>query len=65
MNKICKLCNLPKSIDEFHKDKKMLYGVGSRCKSCRKIKNIGAWSKHSPEYKIYHRAKSRAKRKKL
>lgn len=35
--KKCKVCEIEKSFDEFHKMKKGLYGVRTTCKECRKI----------------------------
>jgi len=61
--KICKLCNIEKSITEFHKDKRMLYGVGNRCKSCRRNNSVIQYNNSSIEYRMYYRAKSRARRK--
>lgn len=63
--KLCKICNTEKPINHFHRDKKMLYGVGNRCKLCRREGSIKNYNTTAIEYKIYHRAKSRAKRKKL
>lgn len=34
--KICKICKIEKSCDDFHKMKKGLMGVRSTCKECRK-----------------------------
>lgn len=38
--KICKLCELEKSCEEFHKMKGGLYGVRTTCKECRKLEKI-------------------------
>ena len=36
--KICSICKIEKSVDEFNKDKSAKYGVGYRCKPCdRKV----------------------------
>lgn len=64
MEKICKLCGVSKDISQFHKDRKMLYGVGNRCKTCRKLQSVDQYKNNSKEYHIYHRAKSRASKKK-
>lgn len=34
---ICRLCNVEKEFNEFHKNKKMKYGRDSKCKSCDQI----------------------------
>lgn len=34
--KLCKKCNIEKSIEEFHKNKRMKDGLHGHCKSCKK-----------------------------
>jgi len=42
LKKICKKCNEPKSITEFHKDKRKTYGVSPICKACKSAKYFKA-----------------------
>lgn len=65
LTKVCKRCNFNKDISNFHKDKKLSYGVGNICKNCCTLKAKEEWSITPLEHKIFNRARSRAKRKKL
>jgi superfamily II helicase len=46
--KICTSCNLEKSFEEFHKDKKGRFGLRAICKKCAKDK-ITFWQKTNKE----------------
>lgn len=43
MEKLCRICNVNKSIDNFHKTSngRGLFGVGATCKKCQSIKDKG------------------------
>jgi hypothetical protein len=61
----CMKCGEVKPFSAFHKHKQCLHGINSVCKECRKPISTANWEKTSEEYKIWHRAKSRAKKKGL
>lgn len=46
--KTCKSCNMQKSLDEYHIDKKSKDGHKSDCKDCTKVRNQ-KWKKNNPE----------------
>lgn len=46
--KLCRKCNITKSLDSFGKDTKRKGGITSACKECRN-KNSYAWNKANPE----------------
>lgn len=61
---LCKKCNKEKSASEFSPHLECKSGFDtSRCKACNRARRD--WAKVSPEKRIYHRAKHRAKIKKL
>lgn len=59
----CRKCLQVKPFSEFHKHNGCTFGVNSVCKDCRKPVSSENWKNQSAEYKIWHRAKSRAKEK--
>ena len=36
LTKVCTICEVEKSVDEYHKSKLGIHGVAGKCKSCRK-----------------------------
>lgn len=65
MDKVCTKCGTLKSYDNFHKHKQCIGGYNTVCKECRKPLSKESYQEQSLEYKIWYRAKSRAKIKKL
>ena len=65
LSKVCTKCGVEKPYAEFHKHKRCIGGYNTVCKECRKPLSTAQWNKQTDEYKIWHRAKSRAKRKGL
>lgn len=61
----CTKCGEVKPFSAFHKHKQCLHGINTVCKECRKPLSTATWNKTSEEYKIWHRAKSRATKKGL
>ena len=61
----CMKCGEVKTFSAFHKHKQCLHGINSVCKECRKPLSTANWQKTSEEYKIWSRAKSRAKKRNL
>ena len=61
----CRKCGEVKPFSAFHKHKQCSKGINTVCKECRKPLSTASWEKTSEEYKIWHRAKSRAKKKGL
>lgn len=60
--RLCYTCNNMKMFAEFGKNVNSSLGYDSVCKTCRKIKSRKDLEQQSQEYKIFHRAKTRAKR---
>ncbi len=58
----CMKCGEVKPFSAFHKHKQCLHGINSVCKKCRKPLSTSSWYNTTEEYKIWHRAKSRAKK---
>jgi hypothetical protein len=56
----CKKCGVVKPLTAFHKHKQCWGGYNSVCKECRLPVSKENYSKHSREYNIWHRAKTRA-----
>ena len=53
--KICNICEIQKSIDEFYKHKNSRFGVDSVCKVCRRKQNA-EWRAKNPNYmKQWHK----------
>lgn len=61
----CRRCRAVKSWDMFHKNKNSLFGINSVCIDCRKSLSAKNYSNWSNEYRLYHAAKSRSRKKKL
>jgi len=61
----CRKCGELKPFSAFHKHKQCAKGINTVCKECRKPVSSANWQQTSEEYKIWHRAKSRAAQKKL
>ena len=61
----CTKCGVEKPHSCFHKHKQCKNGINSVCKECRKPLSSANYAKQSVEYKIWHRAKNRAKVKNL
>jgi hypothetical protein len=57
----CTKCLKEKSIINFHKHKKCKNGINSVCKDCRKPLSSQNYKNESIEYKLWYRAKRRAK----
>lgn len=55
-NKICSKCNIPKSLDNFNKNPKLLYGVQNHCKKCMSEYNKSRYL--LPDIKTLHKIKS-------
>ena len=54
-------CKIMKPITEFHKHKACRGGVNSVCKDCRKPLSAENYVRHTTQYKLWYRAKSRCK----
>lgn len=61
----CMKCKEMKSISEFHKHAKCKGGYNSVCKTCRKPLSKNNYLTHSTQYKLWYRAKRRAKERGL
>lgn len=61
----CVKCRRMLPFSSFHKHKDCVFGINTVCKLCRKPLSREQCSKQSPEYKLWHSAKSRAKIKGL
>jgi hypothetical protein len=61
----CRKCGEIKPFSAFHKHKQCAQGINTVCKECRKPLSTANWNNTSEEYKIWHRAKSRATKKGL
>jgi len=61
----CRKCGETKPFSAFHKHKLCLHGINTVCKECRKPLSTANWNNTTEEYKIWHRAKSRAKKRNL
>jgi hypothetical protein len=61
----CRKCGETKPFSAFHKHKQCAKGINTVCKECRKPLSTNNWQQTSEEYKIWSRAKSRAKKKNL
>lgn len=61
----CRKCGELKEFSAFHKHKQCAHGINTVCKECRKPLSTKQWNDTSEEYKIWHRAKSRAAKKGL
>lgn len=60
--RMCRKCGELKEYTEFHRHRFCKGGYNSVCKKCRKPVSKKQWYDHTLEYKIWHRAKSRAKK---
>lgn len=60
--RLCYTCDSMKVFAEFGRNKNCSLGYDSVCRACRKLKSARDLLKQTQESKIYHRAKSRAKR---
>lgn len=63
--RICTKCGEHKPRTCFHKHKGCKGGLNSVCKVCRNPLSKAQWENKTIEYKIWHRAKSRAKKKNI
>jgi len=61
----CMKCKEMKPISNFHKHAKCKEGVNTVCKSCRQTISINGYLKQTTQYKLWYRAKRRAKEKGL
>ena len=59
----CMKCAAMKPITEFHKHKACKGGYNSVCKTCRKPLSAENYTTHSTVYKLWYRAKRRAKKR--
>jgi hypothetical protein len=50
--KICNVCFIEKPINEFHKDKNGKFGVGGKCKLCKKEHSIIDYKNNKSYYKF-------------
>ena len=57
----CMKCEEMKPVAEFHKHKACRGGVNSVCKGCRRPLSAENYTRHTPQYKLWYRAKRRAK----
>lgn len=64
-HKRCAECQEVKHFSEFHKHAQCLLGLYTKCKECRKLDSKKAYSKESPEYRLWYRAQRRANAKGL
>ncbi len=65
--KICSKCKIPKSTDEFHKSKRDLNGIRSKCKECRVKdyqKNLEKELARFKKYRETHKEEARVFNKK-
>ena len=60
--RFCYTCNQLFDVAYFGRSKIGTGGYTSACKACRKIKSKKDFARQSHEYKIYYRAKGRAKK---
>ena len=63
--KQCTVCKTPKEFSEFGPFKEGKYGLYPVCKVCKRSKAKNDYQKERPTYKLYYRAKRRAKVKGL
>ena len=61
----CRKCHEVKPFEAFDKHSKCFGGYNSVCKECRKPLSTMQWAKTTPEYRMWHRAKFRARREDL
>lgn len=62
---MCTKCKEIKELVKFDKHSKCLFGVNSVCKTCRLSYSIANYNNTTYEYRLYHSAKSRAKKRGL
>ncbi len=65
MGRECVKCGVWKPREEFHRHAKCKGGINTVCKECRKPISTAQYAKTTLEYRIWSRAKSRAKKKGL
>lgn len=63
--RVCTHCKEYKLYSEYHKHKQCSFGYNTVCKLCRLPKSKENYSKQTGAYKLWHSAKTRAKRKGL
>jgi len=63
--RVCRKCENYKPYSSFHKHKLCPNGYNTICKTCRKPISKQLWDDTSIEYKIFHRARSRANKKNI
>lgn len=61
-HKMCRECQEVLPFDKFHKNKHTLFGYNTVCKDCRKPVSREKYSQESIEYRLWYRAKRRAKK---
>ena len=52
MPKFCTKCEIPKNIDDFHKNKNTIDGYHHHCKACRKIESLKKYNLSLEEYDL-------------
>ena len=63
--RVCVSCKDYKPYSEYHKYSKCKFGYNTVCKLCRLPKSKAQYNRQTGEYKLWHGAKTRAKRKGL
>ncbi len=61
----CVKCKLVKPFEFFDLHARCYKGYNSVCKECRKPLSTASWARTTPEYRMWHRAKFRAREKDL
>ncbi|WNN95404.1 HNH endonuclease [Streptomyces phage Watermoore] len=64
-HKKCRGCQEVLPFSSFHKHKQALFGYANNCKECRKPSSRESYENQSWEYKMWYRARARAKAKKI
>lgn len=62
--RLCMKCNEMKPVKGFHKHSMCKGGYNSVCKTCRKPVSVSNYLNQSTQYKLWYRAKRRAKERK-
>lgn len=65
LSKECTKCGVEKPYASFHKHKTCKGGVNTVCKDCRKPLSKKQYDKETQEYRLWYRAKSRAKKARI
>lgn len=65
MGRVCKACRQYKDATHFSPFKQGKGGLYPQCKECRKPRSKIQYANETPEYRLFYRAKKRAKDKRL